>query len=254
MALLIALMGVSIVTTPTDIFPYINIPVVSVVCSFTCISPDEVEKPIVTVSERAMTTTVHDIEHIESQSYNAVSITKLYSQPNVKVELALARVTAVQTILRVLPPGIFPPNILKYYAASVPILQLGLSSPTLTETDLYDLGQNFVRTQLATVHGASIPLPYRGKSPTVMDLNPDKLYAKQLSATDVTQALNLQNLILPAGTVKVDKREYLARVNSSPQLVDALKPASESGLVASSFSSGWRRRTGGCSSRRELLS
>jgi multidrug efflux pump subunit AcrB len=225
MAILIGLLGgICIVTTPTDIFPYINIPVVSVVWTFTGISPDEMEKRIVTVSERAMTTTVNDIEHIESQSYNGVSVTKLFFQPNVKVELALSQVTSiVQTILRVLPPGIFPPAILKYDAASVPILQLGLSSPTLTETDLFDYGQNFVRTQLATVQGASIPLPYGGKSPQVMvDLNPSKLYAKQLSATDISQALTAQNLILPAGTIKVGKREYLVRLNSSPELVDAL--------------------------------
>jgi multidrug efflux pump subunit AcrB len=225
MAVLIAILGgVAIFITPTDIFPYINIPVVSVVWTFTGISPDEMEKRIVTVSERSMTTTVNDIEHIESQSYNGVSVTKLFFQPNVKIELALAQVTSiVQTILRVLPPGIFPPAILKYDASSVPILQLGLSSTTLTETDLYDLGQNFVRTQLATVEGASLPLPYGGKSPQVMvDLNPDALYAKQLSASDVSQALSAQNLILPAGTVKVGKREYLVRLNSSPQLVDAL--------------------------------
>jgi multidrug efflux pump subunit AcrB len=225
MAMLIAILGgMAIFTTPTDIFPYIDIPVVSVVWSFTGISPDEMEKRIVTVSERAMTTTVNDIEHIESQSYNGVSVTKLYFQPKVKIELALAQVTAiVQTILRVLPPGIFPPNILKYDASSVPILQLGLSSPSLTETDLYDYGQNFVRTQLATVEGASIPLPYGGKSPQVMvDLNADALYAKQLSPQDISQALTSQNLILPAGTVKVGKREYLVRLNGSPEFVDAL--------------------------------
>src|ERR1700734_867464 len=133
MALLIPLLGaVAIFPTPTDIFPNIDIPVVSVVWSFTGISPDDMEKRIVTVSERAMTTTVNDIEHIESQSYNGVSVTKLFFQPNVKVELALSQVTSiVQTLLRVLPPGIFPPAILKYDAASVPILQLGLSSNTL---------------------------------------------------------------------------------------------------------------------------
>lgn len=220
MAVLIALLGgVAIFTTPTDIFPYINIPIVSVVWTYTGISPEEMEKRVVTVSERAMTTTVNDIEHIESQSYSGVSVTKLFFQPNVKVELALAQVTAiVQTILRVLPPGIFPPNILKYDAASVPILQLGLSSPTLTETDLFDLGQNFVRTQLATVQGASIPLPYGGKSPQVMvDLDPSKLFAKQLSPSDVSQALSSQNLILPAGTIKVGKREYFVRLNNSPE-------------------------------------
>src|SRR5271156_1747985 len=175
MSALIVILGIAAsLTMPTDIFPNIDIPVVSVVWTYTGISPDEMEKRIVTVSERAMTTTVNDIEHIESQSYNGVSVTKLFFQPNVKVEMALSQVTAiVQTILRVLPPRIFPPNILKYDASSVPILQLGLSSPTLTETDLFDYGQNFVRTQLATVQGASIPLPYGGKSPQVMvDLNP----------------------------------------------------------------------------------
>ncbi len=225
MALLIAILGtIAIFTTPTDIFPNINLPVVSVVWSFSGISPEEMEKRIVTVNERAMTTTVNDIEHIESQSYNGVSVTKLFFQPNVKLELAVAQVTSiVQTILRVVPPGTFPPAILKYDASSVPILQLGLSSPTLTETDLFDYGQNFVRTQLATVEGASIPLPYGGKSPQVMvDLNPSALYAKQLSATDVSQALASQNLILPAGTIKVGKREYLVRLNASPEFVDAL--------------------------------
>lgn len=142
MALLIAILGtIAIFTTPTDIFPNINLPVVSVVWSFTGISPEEMEKRIVTVNERAMTTTVNDIEHIESQSYNGVSVTKLFFQPNVKLELAVAQVTSiVQTILRVVPPGTFPPAILKYDASSVPILQLGLSSPTLTETDLFDYG------------------------------------------------------------------------------------------------------------------
>ena len=224
-ALLIGILGaISIFTMPTDIFPYIDIPVVSVVWSYTGISPDEMEKRIVTVSERAMTTTVNDIEHIESQAYNGVSVTKVFFQPNVKVELALSQVTAiVQTILRVLPPGIFPPNILKYDASSVPILQLGLGSETLSEQELYDYGQNFIRTQLATVQGASIPLPYGGKTRQIMvDLDPQALYAKQLSATDVSNALNLQNLILPAGTAKVGKREYLVRVNSSPEFVDAL--------------------------------
>src|SRR5580698_3185138 len=179
MAILIALIGgAAIFTTRTDIFPDINIPVVSVVWSFTGISPDEMEKRVVTVCERAMTTTVNDIEHIESQSYNGVAVIKLYFQPNVKVELAIAQVTAiVQTILRVLPPGIFPPNILKYDASSVPILQIGLSSNQLTEAELYDYGQNFVRTQLATIQGASIPLPYGGKTRQIMvDINPDALF------------------------------------------------------------------------------
>ena len=225
MAALIALLGTaSVFVMPTDIFPYINIPVVSVVWSYPGISPDEMEKRIVTPSERAMTTTVNDIEHIESQSYNGVAVIKVFFQPKAKVELALAQVTAiVQTILRILPPGIFPPNILKYDASSVPILQIGLSSSQLTEAQLYDYGQNFVRTQLATIEGAAIPLPYGGKTRQIMvDLNPAALFAKQLSATDVSNALNLQNLILPAGTARIGRREYLVRVNSSPLIVDAL--------------------------------
>src|ERR1700734_2760232 len=153
MALLIALGGgLAAFVMPTDIFPYINIPVVSVVWSYPGVSPDEMEKRIVTVSERAMTTTVNDIEHIESQSYNGVAVIKVYFHPDVKVEMAISQITAiVQTILRVLPP-----NILKYDASSVPILQLGLSSQSLSERDLFDLGQKFIRTQLATVQGASI--------------------------------------------------------------------------------------------------
>jgi multidrug efflux pump subunit AcrB len=222
--LMLILGGIAMLVMPTDIFPYINIPVVSIVWSYPGVSPDEMEKRIVTVSERAVTTTVNDIEHIESQSYNGVAVIKVFFQPNAQVDLALSQVTAiVQTILRSLPPGIYPPAILKYDASSVPILQLGLSSQTLSEQDLYDLGQNFIRTKLATVEGAAIPLPYGGKTRQVMvDLDPDALYAKQLSATDVSNALNLQNLILPAGTAKVGKREYLVRVNASPLYVDQL--------------------------------
>src|SRR5580704_6967527 len=173
--LMLILGGIAMLTMPTDIFPYINIPVVSIVWSYPGVSPDEMEKRIVTVSERAVTTTVNDIEHIESQSYSGVAVIKVFFQPNAQVDLALSQVTAiVQTILRALPPGIFPPNILKYDASSVPILQLGLSSQTLSEQDLYDLGQNFVRTKLATVEGAAIPLPYGGKTRQVMvDLDPD---------------------------------------------------------------------------------
>ncbi|HKD05396.1 MAG TPA: efflux RND transporter permease subunit [Bryobacteraceae bacterium] len=225
MATLIAILGVnSILVMPVDIFPYIDIPVVSVVWTYPGVSPDDMEKRIVTVSERAMTTTVNDIEHIESQSYNGVAVIKVFFQPNVKVELAIAQVTAImQTLLRALPPGIFPPGILKYDASSVPILQIGLGSDTLSESQLYDYGQNFVRTQLATIQGASLPLPYGGKTREIMvDINPNALYAKQLSATDVSNALSLQNLILPAGTAKIGTREYLVRVNSSPLYVDAL--------------------------------
>ena len=222
--LVLILGALAAIVTPKDIFPYINIPVVSVVWTYSGLSPDEMEKRIVTVAERAMTTTVNDIEHIQSESYTGVSVIKLYFQPNVKVELAVSQVTAiVQTVLRVLPPGTFPPNILKYDAASVPVLQLGLSGEGLTEQDLYDLGLNFIRTRLATVQGASVPLPFGGKSRQIMvDLNPEALYAKHLSPSDVSAALNAQNLILPAGTARVGNIEYLVKTNSSPAVVSAL--------------------------------
>jgi multidrug efflux pump subunit AcrB len=225
MSVLIAILGgIAVYTMPTDIFPNIDIPVVSLVWSYAGISPEEMEKRIVTISERSLTTTVNDIEHIESQSYNGVAVIRVFFHPYAKVELAIAQITAVsQTILRALPPGIYPPAILKYTASSVPILQLSLSSETLSEQTIFDLGRQFIRTNLATVQGASIPLPYGGKPRQVMvDLDPQAMYAKGLSATDVSNALNLQNLILPAGDAKFGDRDYLIRVNSSPLKVQEL--------------------------------
>jgi multidrug efflux pump subunit AcrB len=225
MAILIGIMGgMSIVTTPTDIFPYINIPMVGVIWTYNGMSPDDMAKRVLVVSERAMTTTVSDIERIESTAYNGVGLIRVYMQPGANVDLAVAQVTAVsQTLLRSLPPGIFPPLVVVSDASSVPIIQLGLSSGTLTEQQLYDYGQNFIRTRLATVPGISVPLPYGGKVREVMiDLDPDALYGKGLSATDISSALNLQNLILPTGTVKVGTREYLIRLNSSPELISAM--------------------------------
>jgi multidrug efflux pump subunit AcrB len=224
-SILVLILGaLASIVSPKDIFPYINIPVVSIVWTYTGLTPDEMEKRIVTVSERAMTTTVNDIEHMESESYTGTSVIRVFFQPNVKVELAVAQVTAiVQTILRVLPPGTFPPNVLKYDASSVPILQLGLSGEGLTEQDLYDLGLNFIRTRLATVQGASIPLPWGGKTRQIMvDLDQDALYAKHLSPADISTALNAQNIILPAGTARIGNIEYLVKTNSSPLVVSAL--------------------------------
>jgi len=222
MSVLIAVLGgISMFTMQKDIFPYINIPVVSLVWSYTGLPPNDMANRVVTVSERAMTTTVNDIEHIESTSYNGVAVVKVYFQPNVKVEMAIAQITSiVQTILRILPPGIFAPAVVKYDASSVPILQLSMSSDSLSEQELFDLGQNFVRTRLATVQGASLPLPYGGKVRTIMvDVDADRMYSRQLSATDISNALNLQNLILPAGTAKIGDREYQVMLNSSPDLV-----------------------------------
>ena len=222
--LIVILGGISIVTMPTDIFPYINIPVAGVIWSYQGMSPDDMAKRVITLSERAMTTTVNDIEHMESTAYNGIGLIRIYLQPGANIDLAMSQIVAVsQTLLRSMPPGIFPPLIVQYDASSVPILQLGLNSNTLTEQQLYDYGQNFIRTRLSTVSGISVPLPYGGKVRTIMaDLDPDALYGKGLSATDISNALGLQNLILPTGTAKIGTREYLIHLNSSPELVSAL--------------------------------
>jgi len=225
MAILIVLVGVVTITRmSTDIFPNINIPVVSVIWSYPGVAPEEMEKRFVTVSERAMTTTVNDIEHIESQSYNGVSVIKVFFHEGAKVEAGVAQITSImQTLLRIMPPGTTPPLILQYSASNVPILQLGLSSKSLSEQQLYDLGLNFIRTQLATIQGAQVPLPYGGKSAQVMvDIDPQKLYGKGISPADVSNALNAQNVILPAGTQKIGDREYNVRLNSSPELLQVL--------------------------------
>jgi multidrug efflux pump subunit AcrB len=222
MAVLITVLGsIAIFTTPKDIFPYLNIPVANVVWSYSGLSPQEMADRIVTISERAMTTTVNDIEHMESTSYSGVAVIRVFFQPAAKIEMSISQITAIsQTILRPLPPGTFPPNILKYDASSVPILQLAISSDSLSEAQLFDYSQNFIRTQLATIQGASVPLPFGGKNRAIMvDLDPNALFAKRLSATDISNAINLQSLILPAGTAKVGNREYFVSMNSSPDTV-----------------------------------
>src|SRR6201992_2964630 len=225
LSLLIFLLGVgTCVEAPKDIYPYINIPVVTIVWSYSGLPPQEMEGRIVTVCERALTTTVNDIEHTQSESYQGVSVIRVYFQPTVKVELALSQITAVvQTILRILPPGTFPPNILQYDASSVPILQLGLSGQGITEEELYDLGLSFIRPRLANVEGASVPLPYGGKVRQVqVGADPNLRYAKRLSAVDLSTAVNQQNLILPAGLARIGDREFIVKLNSSPTVVSAL--------------------------------
>ena len=225
MAILIAILGgTAIVTMPVDIFPYIDIPIVSVLWQYGGLSPDEMEKRVVTNFERGLTSNVNDIEHIESQSYNSIAVVKIFFHPNVQIDMAVAQVTAQMTsAVRQMPPGMFPGAVLKFDAASVPVLQLGLSSKTLREQDIFDLGNNFIRTPLGTVQGANVSYPFGGKSRSVMvDLNLDELYAKQLSPMDVSNALNLQNLILPTGTAKLAETEYQIKVNSSPLLLDDL--------------------------------
>ncbi len=225
MAVLIAVLGgLAIETMQKDIFPYIDIPVVSVVWTYGGISPEEMSSRIVVSFERALSTTVNDIEHIESSSYTGVAVVRVFFQPNVKIDLAIAQIGAIsQPILRAMPPGIFPPAILKYDASSVPILQLGLSSKTLSEQEIFNFGQNFIRTQLASIQGASVPLPYGGKFAQIMvDLDPKALYANNVSATDVSNAIGAQNLILPAGAAKMGDRDYFVRLNSSPTTIQGL--------------------------------
>src|SRR5664279_5217479 len=219
MSILIAILGgAAIITMPVDIFPYIDIPIVSVLWVYNGLSPEEMEKRVTTNFERSLTSNVNDIEHIESQAYSGYAVIKVYFHPNVKIDMAVAQVSAtMNTALRQMPPGMFPANVLKYDAASVPILQLGLSSKTLREQEIFDIANNFIRTPLGTVQGASVSYPMGGKQRAVMvDLNLNELYAKQLSPIDVSNALNLQNLILPAGTAKMSRTEYQVRVNSSP--------------------------------------
>src|SRR5579872_2573834 len=225
MAILIAFLGgAAIVTMPVDIFPYIDIPIVSVLWQYSGLSPEEMEKRVVTNFERGLTSNVNDIEHIESQCYTNIAVVRIYFHPNVQVDMAVAQVTAQMTsAVRQMPPGMFPGNVLKFDAASVPVMQLGLSSQTLREQDIFDIANNFIRTPLGTVQGASVSYPFGGKSRNIMvDLNLDELYAKQLAPIDVSNALTLQNLILPAGTAKMAETEYQIRVNSSPLQLEEL--------------------------------
>ena len=224
-ALLLVVLGVvTVLRMPTDIFPNVDIPVVTVIWSFTGIAPDDMEKRVITVTERAFTTTVNDIEHMESQSMYGVGVIKVFFHPNAKVEMAVAQITSIsQSLLRTLPPGFTPPLIIRYSASSVPILQLSITSKTLPEEQLFDYANNFVRTQLATVQGAAVSLPYGGKARQIMvDLNPKALSGYGLSAIDVVNAINAQNLILPSGTAKIGTREYSVQLNSSPDTVDGL--------------------------------
>jgi CzcA family heavy metal efflux pump len=225
LALLILILSpVVILRTPTDIFPNINIPVIAVAWQYTGLNPEELEGRLTSVYERVLTTTVDNIEHIESTTVNGQAVVKIFLQPGTSLDTANAQVTAIsQTILRQLPPGALPPLIINYSASSVPILQLGLSGKGLSEQQLNDMGQNFIRPQLVPVPGAVVPFPYGGKQRQVMiDLNTDLLQAKGLSPQDVLNALTNQNLVLPGGTAKIDEFEYDVRVNGSPRTVAEL--------------------------------
>ena len=224
-SILILILGlVSIVRTPVDIFPNIDIPVITVVWQYTGLSPEEMSTRIIFNFERSLTTTVNNIAHMESQSLAGVGLIKVFFQPHTDMGFAISQVTAIsQSTVRNLPPGITPPFIVEYSASSVPILQLGLSAPGLNEQQLADMGQNFIRTGLITIPGIEIPYPYGGKQRTVMvDLNTSALQAKGLSPLDVVNTINAQNLILPAGTAKIGTFEYQVDMNGSPQTVNEM--------------------------------
>src|SRR5579863_1136378 len=222
MAILVMIFGaLSAIRTPTDIFPNIGIPVISAVWSYTGLSPDDMAGRIVTPYERALSTTVNDIEHIESQSFPGMGVIKIFFQPSVNIDAAQAQVTSIsQTILKQLPQGATPPIILAYNASSVPIIQLALSSDSLSQVELFDLAQNFIRPQLTTVAGAQLPYPYGGATRQVqIDLDQNALRAHNISAADVGNALALQNQINPVGTEKIGPYEFTVDLNDSPKAV-----------------------------------
>jgi multidrug efflux pump subunit AcrB len=224
-AMLVFILGVfTIVNTPTDIFPNIDIPIISVVFNYSGMSSRDMEQHIVTGFERILTTTVNNIEHTESQSLYGIAIVKIFFQPNTKIEAGIAQVTAIcQTTLRQMPPGTQPPLVIQYSASNVPILQLSFASDTLSEQGMFDQAVNFVRPRLVTVPGVQIPYPYGGKQRQVMvDLDPERLYAWGISPSDVSAAIGAQNLILPAGTTKIGTQEYPVVLNSSPLQADDL--------------------------------
>ncbi|HEY1577898.1 MAG TPA: efflux RND transporter permease subunit [Terracidiphilus sp.] len=224
-ALLILILGAySITSMPTDIFPNIDIPVVTIVWNYTGLSAQEMSTRIVFNSERGITTTVSDIEHIESQSLNGIGLIKVFFQPHVNIGNAVAQVTSIcQVQLRSLPPGTTPPFIIQYNASSVPVLMLGLSGNGLNEQELFDIGQNTIRTQLATIEGAQTPFPYGGKQRQIqVDIDPKALQAQGLSPADVVNAVSAQNLIVPSGTMKMDRFEYAIETNSAPSIVQQL--------------------------------
>jgi multidrug efflux pump subunit AcrB len=225
LALLLLIIGpLSILTTPVDIFPNIDIPVVSIVWQYQGFSAEQMADRIITLTERVLTTTVDNIDHIESNSLYGVAVVKVYFQPQVNLPMAIAQVTAVsQAQLRQLPPGTTPPFIIDYNASSVPILQLGVSGKGLTEQQLNDYSLNFIRTQLVTIRGAAIPYPYGGKQRQVqVDLDLHALQSKGLSPSDVTNTIANQNLILPSGTMKVGTYEYQVETNSAPTTIKGL--------------------------------
>jgi multidrug efflux pump subunit AcrB len=224
-SILIVLLGaLSILRTPTDIFPNIDIPVVSIIWNYTGLDAQQMSDRIVSPTERSLTTTVDNIQHVESQSLDGIAVVKVFLQPNASLDLAITQITAnSQTQLRNLPAGTTPPLVITYSASTVPIFQVGLSGQGLSEQQLNDLGLNFIRTGLITVPGAAVPYPYGGKVAQVMiDLDPAKLQARGLAPADVVNAITAQNLILPSGTSKIGALEYDVNLNAAPRTIEEL--------------------------------
>lgn len=210
--------------TPTDIFPQINIPVVSIIWQYAGLSPQEMEQRVVYIYERSLSATVNDVEHIESNCYHGVGVIKVFFQPYASVDAGVAQLTAIaQTVLRLMPPGQQPPLLIRYSASTVPILQFSLSSRTMGEQEVYDLAQNAVRVGLSVERGVSIPWPYGGRTRVVsVDLDLAALKSRNLTPTEIVGAINAQNLIIPAGTVKIGSTEYDVELNASPKVLDEL--------------------------------
>src|SRR5437763_873494 len=225
MALVIILLTpVVLQRTPTDIFPEINIPVISLVWTYNGLQPQEMEQRITSNVERGVQTLVNDVEHIESQSLNGIAVIKVFFQPGANIQTALAQTAAIsQTFLRFLPPGTTPPLVIIYSASTVPVIQIGLTSDTMSEQQLFDTGTTFLRPKLTTVPGAAIPWPYGGKQRFIsVDIDSAALQAKGLSPVDIVNAMNQQNLILPTGTAKLGLLEYNVEMNGSPRTVAEL--------------------------------
>src|SRR5471030_1161669 len=225
LAILILILGpLAALRTPTDIFPDIKIPVIAIVWTYRGLPPDDMSGRVIYYYERQLSLAVNDIDHIESQSLTGIGIVKIFFHPNVDIRTATAQVTSIsQTVLKQMPPGITPPLILNYDASTVPILQLAMSSPTLSEQQVLDLTQNFMRPVLSTVPGAAIPYSYGGRVRQVqIDLDPQALQSKGLSAQDVENAIAAQNQILPAGTVKIGSLQYTVQLNDAAMTIDEL--------------------------------
>ena len=226
MCLLVLMMGsLSIQRMAVDIFPSIDIPVVAVVWQYSGLAPEEMERRVVTISERAMSTTVNGIERIESQSIQGIGLLRVYFQPGTDIGAAIAQISAVSgTILRIMPPGMTAPSVIQFNASNVPVVQLAARSDTLPEQQIVDYAQNFIRLRLFTIPGLSTPLPYGGKQRQVsVDIDASKLAARGLSPADVVNALSSENVITPAGSARMGTREVPVLTNSSPASIEEFK-------------------------------